>query len=217
MSSYREEYWPRRPNGDGQLSPAEFEKRRQLALDRLTEAFASDFINMDSYENRVAIVQRANLPEEIDDAVAGIPQVKAEAQKGFPFAMHKAPAEPSIANRIDPGLRGEDSVACIMGSRVLQGDWLSGNKVSIFNLMGSTRIDLRDTALPPGRLKIDAFCLMGDIKVIVPPGLAVRVSALPIMGNSHIDRSVNRRVDRGAPYVEVSGLTLMGNLTVVTA
>ena len=104
-----------------------------------------------------------------------------------------------------------------MGNRVLQGDFLSGDKIGVFTVMGSTRIDLTITALPPGRLKIYAFCVMGDVKVIVPRGLPVKMNALPIMGNSHIDREVDRRVTRGEPYLEINGLALMGNLMVVIA
>ena len=59
MSSYPEEYRERRPNGDLARSPRELEERRQRALDRLTEAFASDLVTMEAYEGRVAAIQAA--------------------------------------------------------------------------------------------------------------------------------------------------------------
>lgn len=214
MSSFPEEYRGRRPNGDAALSPAALEDRRQLALDRLTEAFASDVVTMEAYETRVASVQRARLPEEIDEVVADLPDQPA-ATRAAPSRGDRTTTFAALRNRIDPRLRGEESVACVMGNRSLQGDWLSGDKLSVFTLMGNASIDLRDTALPPGRLKIDAFCMMGNIKVIVPRGLPVRMNSFPFMGNAQVGRDVDRRVDRGSPWVEVNGFSMMGNLMVV--
>lgn len=217
MSSYPEEYGARRPNGDPPLSPVALEARRQLALDRLTEAFSRDTISMEAYESRVATIQRATRPEEIDSGVSGLPPLPASPQPRDAKARGgRAPAT-VLANPIDPRLKGEETVACVMGNRVLQGDFLSGDKIGVFTVMGSTRIDLTATALPPGRLKIDAFCVMGDVKVIVPRGLPVKMNTFPIMGNSHIDREVDRRITRGEPYLEINGLALMGNLMVVIA
>lgn len=207
MSSFDEEYRPRRPNGDDRLSPAGLEERRQLALDRLTEAYAQDLITMDGYERRVSAIQRAAEAWEIDGAVADLPAVRSRGQG----------TSGSLRNRIDSRLRGEDNITCVMGNRNLQGDWLQGDRVNVFAFMGSTRIDLRDTVLPPGRLKLDAFCLMGDIKVVVPEGLPVKMNALPIMANSQVDRSVDRRVDRNAPWLDIEGLAFMGNIVVTTA
>lgn len=216
MSSYPEESGGRRPYGDPPLSPVALEARRQLALDRLTEAFSRDAISMEAYETRVAAIQRAHLPQEIEAAVAGLPVLPPRPSPG-PAARKGRGNTTALANPIDPSLRGEETVACIMGNRVLQGDFLSGDKIGVFTVMGSTRIDLTTTALPPGRLKIDTLCVMGDVKVIVPRGLPVKMNALPIMGNSHIDREVDRRITRGEPYLEINGLTLMGNLMVVAA
>jgi predicted membrane protein len=80
--------------------------------------------------------------------------------------------------------------------------------------MGSTTLDLRDTVLPPGRLKIDALAIMGELKIIVPPGLPVKMTAFPFMGEANVHRSVERRVVRGEPYLEGSGVALMGSIVV---
>jgi hypothetical protein len=112
---------------------------------------------------------------------------------------------------------GQASLVCVMGDRQMTGDWLSGDKVDSFTLMGSTKLDLRDVALPAGRLKIDAFCLMGEIKIIVPRGLPVRLNAFPFMGEARLGRDVGSRVEPGRPYVEVSGFAMMGSIVVVAA
>jgi len=56
---------------------------------------------------------------------------------------------------------------------------------------------------------------MGNLKVIVPHGLPVKMNSLPILGDSHVARDVERRVERGMPHVVVNGFAIMGNLVVV--
>ena len=220
MSSFNEELG-RRPYGDEPLSPVALEARRELALDRLTEAFASDLVTMEDYEARVSEVQNADRPGAIDAAVADLPQVKprddAKGRGAAKRGSGRGSGSRSLAyrNAIDPRLRGEENVACILGNRNLQGDFLSGDRIGSFTVLGNTSIDLRDTALPPGALRIDAFCVMGNLKVIVPHGLPVKMNSLPVLGDSHIARDVERRVERGMPHVVVNGFAIMGNLVVV--
>lgn len=224
MSSYPEEYRARRPNGDAAPSPREFEEGRQRVLDRLTDAFAADRVSLEDYESRVVAVQRARAPSELAELVADLPE---EAPKGAAPATRR-PAEPrrrdspesqagALRNSIDPGLAGSESVACVMSDRNLQGDWLTGDKVDSFTLMGSTKFDFRETTLPRGRVKIDAFCLMGDVKIIVPRGLPVKMTAFPFMADARVAHNVSRRVVPGEPYLEISGFVMMGDIQVSAA
>jgi hypothetical protein len=220
MSSYHEEYSARRPNGDAPLSPRELEESRQRVLDRLTEAFSSDHLSMEGYESRVAAVQTARTRGDLESLVADLPREAGKANVTRPSSRRRdAAAKVPLSNEIDSRLQGsgEESVACIMGERRLQGDWLQGDKVSSFCVMGSVVIDFRDTALPPGRIKLDTFCLMGDIKVTVPRGLPVKMSAFPFMADARIGREVERHIERGEPYLDISGFVMMGDIQVQVA
>ena len=103
---------------------------------------------------------------------------------------------------------------CIMGDRKLAGDWLNSDQATSFTLMGSTTLDLRGTVLPPGRLKIDAMAIMGEIQILVPPGLPVKMSAFPFMGEATVKGAVEQRIVPGMPWVDVSGIALMGSIVV---
>jgi len=200
MPSYPEPNKPR--------SPTALEDRRQAALDRLTEAFAEDRLPLEAYEERVARAQNADSVEELDSLMSDLPAPRPAAQT----ARRGTAAFP---NAIDGRISGGASVACVMGDRHMTGDWLTGDRVESFTLMGSTKLDLRESALPPGRLKIDVFCLMGETKIIVPRGLPVRLNAFPFMGEAHAARDVARRIEPGSPYVDISGFAMMGSLVVV--
>ena len=61
-------------------------------------------------------------------------------------------------------------------------------------------------------MSIHVFCTMGNTSVIVPEGVDVELSAIPIMG-SRFDLT-RSQYKQGAPVVRISGLVTMGNLTV---
>ena len=195
------------------MSGEYLEDRRQHVLDRLTEAFAADQIFMEDYESRVVVAQNARDDSELDRAVAGLQN--SELRSGERATVAARPSAAALPNRIDARISGSSSLACVMGERNLTGDWLSADQVSALTVMGSTKLDLRDTALPPGRLKIDAFIFMGEMQIIVPRGLPVNVNAFPFMGEARADRGVEHRVQAGRPFVEVNGFAMMGSIRVI--
>ncbi len=209
----------------------DIETSRQKALDMLTNAFAGGDISIEDYEKKAGRVQNATRVDEIRQCVSDLPADPLPGQapsRGFPESRSRR-SDRDRGYAGDPALRpqpdfaveargsGNEAIACVMGERHMTGDWLNTDNVSSFTLMGSTTLDLRHTALPPGRLKIDAFTLMGEIKVIVPRGLPVKLSAFPFMGDARMAENVERRVVRSGPYVEISGFAMMGSIVVHSA
>jgi hypothetical protein len=92
--------------------------------------------------------------------------------------------------------------------------------------MGETKIDLRNTALPPGTLKIQAFAVMGEIDILVPKGVPVSMNVVPLMGEARIRRGSATERSGAVPgglapgrtdasvAIEISGLALMGSIIV---
>lgn len=205
----------------------EMERERQSALDTITSAFATGKISIEEYEARADVIQKANALADIDAQTLGLPQpelARDSSGRGQPVAGYETRPSSRRPAR-EPAYRAEDLFVeerhgspefslCVMGDRKLQGDWLNADHATSLTLMGSTTLDLRDTALPPGRLRIDALAVMGEIKIIVPRGLPVKMSAFPFMGEANVHASVERRVDRRNPWVEVSGVALMGSIVV---
>jgi len=184
------------------------EVSRQETIDRLTEAFAADAIDMDEYERRATSANAANRISDLESLTRDLPAAKG-APRGGPARQRP--------------LRGDDSsiigavpvtTGCVMSERTMTGNWLSSDRVSSFTVMGSTRLDLRDAVLPPGAIKIEAFTLMGETQIIVPRDVPVRMSAFAFMGESRAGREVNQRVGDARTWVEISGFAMMGSVTV---
>lgn len=215
----------------------EMDRARQTALDTITSAFALGKISLEEYEVRAEKIQKAIDPNDIAGQTYDLPpqamprdsdresRGALDARADRDFARQRS--GPASARRPSP-LPVDDLFIeerdgspefslCVMGDRKLAGDWLNSNQATSLTLMGSTTLDLRNTALPPGRLKIDAIAVMGEIKILVPRGLPVKMSAFPFMGEANVHPSVEQRIDRRLPWVDVSGLALMGSIVVKTA
>jgi hypothetical protein len=205
MSSYPERQSP--TNGQA------LHTARDRALEAITRAFSSDRITVEEYERRAGQIQSARAVEEVERVLVDLPFPTPASPQA---TSRQAPASRSaMPPRVDPGLSGSQTVACVMGERQLQGDFLNGNRVETFTLMGSTKIDLRDTAMPEGRLKIEAFVLMGETRVVVPRGLPVHLNVFPFMGEAMAKRDVNQRVVPDEPHVLIEGFVMMGSIVVV--
>lgn len=179
----------------------EFDSERQKALDVITSAFATGQLSLEEYEVRAEKIQKANSIKDIAGQTADLPQ-------------QQMPREKSGMQNVEQRNGSPEFIACVMGDRKMAGDWLNSDSATSITLMGSTTLDLRNTAIPPGQLKINAIAIMGEIRILVPQGLPVKMSAIPFMGETHIHNSVEQRIDRKNPWVEVSGLALMGSIIV---
>lgn len=197
-----------------------FESERQHALDNLTSAYALGKISLEEYETRADRIQKALSINAITSQVMdlSVPTADTSSRHTAPrSSRHNQTAEtlPDPSSYLVEQRQGSpEFLPCIMGDRKMTGDWLNSNSATSITLMGSTTLDLTETAIPPGRLKIEAIAIMGEIKILVPRGLPVRMSAFPFMGEAHIQKGVEQRVDRNLPYVEISGIALMGSIVV---
>jgi hypothetical protein len=93
-----------------------------------------------------------------------------------------------------------------------RGRWRVGRRTFVISTMGNATVDLRDAILAGPEVSIHVLCSMGNMTIIVPEGVDVELSALPLMGNRmDLTRSEYKP---GAPLVRISGLVSMGNLVV---
>lgn len=212
MSSY--------PQGNSSPADGIPDYQRQRAIDRLTEAFASNRLSMDEYERRVSQANALTRIDALEELTSDLPAVRpsAEPTRGRPARDTAARVSADSPAGTNDAIVGAPAVStmCVMGDRSLAGNWLTSDRVSTFTLMGSIKVDLRDADLPPGRVKIDVFTVMGETTIIVPPGLPVHMGASVIMGEARADRDVNQQTRGAATWVEISGMVLMGEIRVRT-
>ncbi|MGH3241719.1 MAG: DUF1707 SHOCT-like domain-containing protein [Spirillospora sp.] len=82
------------------------------------------------------------------------------------------------------------------------------------SVMGDVELDLRGAQVPSGEVSVTATAVMGDVKIIVPDGVAVELSGRNILG----DRKVSVRdplPGARVPVVRVTAHAVMGDVKIV--
>ena len=199
-----------RSGGGALAAPAQAKLRpatimRDQTIARLSDAFATDVIDVDEFERRVTVAQRSDSLAEIQSLVADLPARPVGQQAAVP-----APASRPVAPAGSVKLRG--TVFTIMGGVERKGSWTVPRSLNVGVVMGGAKLDLREAWLPPGPIELRVAAVMGGVEIIVPPNLPVEAEGVAIMGGfDHVDRAP-AEPDPGAPLLRVTGLAFMGGV-----
>ncbi len=111
-----------------------------------------------------------------------------------------------------------DELRVTMGSIERRGPWTVPPHLDVRVLWGNCELDLRDAKLSPGETTIDVQITMGNVEIIVPPGMTVQLDVETVAGNvaeaEHITSVLEGDAD--APRVRVTGKVKLGNCEVRT-
>jgi hypothetical protein len=77
-------------------------------------------------------------------------------------------------------------------------------------------LDLRDAALDPAGARLDVRTVFGGTRVVVAPGVPVRVSGPAIFGGT-MNSTGSPEPSLGTPGLEITGFTLFGSLQVIAS
>ena len=209
---------PANMSADEEGTPAlvALRQRRQVIIDRLTEDFARDVIEVEEFEARVDRAHQASSVAALEKVVADLAPREASAAPISPeraLALHpeRTSAGALAANRAESRW-----AVAVMGGVERKGGWRVPVRLKVVCLMGGAEIDFREVDLPPGVTSVKIFCVMGGAEIIVPPDLAVECEGVAIMGGfESLDRAP-RSADPDAPLLRISGLALMGGFTIST-
>jgi hypothetical protein len=183
---------------------------RERTISRLTDAFAVDDLELEEFERRISLAHRAESLGELEPLVADLPAASASTA-----LVGSNPTSAVTVRRAGTGRRSQTMVNIMSGSE-RKGRWSAPQEMRIVNVMGGAHLDFREAELAPGETHLFVFCLMGGCEVIVPPGLAVDMDGISIMGGfEHLERAPTDR-DPNAPYLRISGFVAMGGVNVTT-
>lgn len=122
-----------------------------------------------------------------------------------------------------------------MSSIERRGRWVVPRELSVVVTWGNAHLDLRDAVLPPEGATIDVRVVMGNLEIVVPPGLRVDVAVQAIAGNVEDKRAPTSPIigsarnagtsdePLAAPYrtapagktVRITGLVKLGNCEIL--
>ena len=170
---------------------------RDRAVAFLRHHVAGGVITLDEFSDRVGHVFAARTNADIDVVTRDLPAVAA-----------RTTAPP--ASRTG---RAVTWTIAFMSHSQRRGRWRVEGETKAFSFMGHTTIDLRQAEVIGDEVTITAFAFMGGVEIIVPEGIEVVLSGLPIMGaNQRAIRDVPTLP--GSPLVRVRGFPFMGGVSV---
>ena len=82
------------------------------------------------------------------------------------------------------------SIAIIGTSKLGKEPWHPGKKVTAVAFLGGCEIDFRKAELEEGVTEVNATSVLGDVNIVVNPGIPVTMSGISIGGTRGIGRSI---------------------------
>src|SRR5205823_14922291 len=101
-----------------------------------------------------------------------------------------------------------------LGNQTRQGDWLLPRLFRAVAALGSVKIDLTRARVGPGTSRIEVRAVLGNVEVIVPPGLRVDCDGAGVLGNFEAHTKAQAALPPDAPVVSVGGVAFLGNVEV---
>jgi len=172
---------------------------RDRVIERLTLEFAGDRIEVEELDRRVGLAHTAETPAALDALVTDLDSAEAGSVAAGTVGA-------SVA--LVPAKR----LRVVFGSVERVGAWAVPPQLAARVVCGSLVLDLRDARLGAGVTTIDVHVTMGQVEILVPPGIAVDVDARPTFG------SIEDRTTPGTAtnLVRITGRVAFGNVEVTT-
>ncbi len=167
---------------------------RSRAVELLRGHTTEGRLTLDEFSERVGLVFGARTQADLQEVMADLPAVQAPV--------------PETARRPAKGW----TVAIMSGSR-RTGRWRPRTHTKAVAFMGGCELDLRQAEIDGPEIVITAVAFWGGIDIIVPEGIEVDLTGVPIMGGKDLKiRDV--APTPGAPRVRVRAFPIMGGVTV---
>jgi hypothetical protein len=185
--------------------PVSLEVERERAIQTLCAHYANDHLNTQELELRFEQAYKAHTVVQLQALTASLPALTI-VEEGY-----RAPARTSSSITLE--VAEERRHLCVMSEMKKRGAWVPARRNLIKVIMGSATIDLREALLAPGVTVFDISAFMGEVKVLVPPGVAVECAGSAFMGEFD-DMHTAALAEPGVPRVEIVGSAFMGSVNV---
>ena len=174
---------------------------REKVVSALSLHFANDRLTLEELESRLALVYSARTHADLTQLLADLP-----APGGVESPqVAVVPADEAAPRRV---------ILAVMGEIRRRGAWNLPRELTVVALMGNAKLDLRQATFPAGVTTINAFGMMSEISIIVPPDVGVEADGTSLMGTVDSVTSRGASSVAGHPMIRVNGFALMSSIHV---
>lgn len=137
-------------------------------------------IPVESFKSALDAITEAQDPAAVQAVIAGLPVTRQSALA----ALDPAPLAPVASTAINTTGRGVSVIKAFMGETVRGNHpWTLAPRAKVVCTMGETVVDLRQAKLPP-HCRMSVKVLMGETRILVPPGVRVSARTQVVMGEA---------------------------------
>lgn len=205
---------------------------RERVVRLLTDRYADDTLTVEEFEARLDRLHALHDPaaleamaRELERALERAPERTAPTLPAYPapvaasYAASYAastpasyPGPPTWSPNAPPG---DGRIFAFMSNAKRRGAWAVPSRLRAVAMLGELVLDLREAVLPPA-CEIELFALLGNVRVILPPGADAYVELDAVVGSAD-DRTPCRLPGRPAtgPRVRVTGTAILGEVKVL--
>lgn len=178
---------------------------RERVIDQLKLNYAHDNIDVEEFERRISLAHDGSDREMLKSLIRDLPVLKDESEP--------AAGDDSWGITWNRGkVKKDDTMIAVLGGVERGGAWTPARYSKIFAFMGGVDLDFTDAKFPPGTTELDIFCIMGGVEMVVPEGVNVEMSGVPIMGG--FEDRVGRGGYEDGPTLKIRGVAIMGGVEV---
>ena len=168
---------------------------RAQAVELLRHHCGEGILTLDEFGDRVTLVYDAKNRMELEDVLSDLPQQETEV----PEKRRRRITRWAVA---------------IMGGHSPKGRIRLADTTNVVAVMGGCELDLRNAEIDGDEVVINCFSLMGGIEIIVPEGISVDFSGIPLLGGTECRINPDAPILPGSPRIVVRALAVMGAVEV---
>ena len=180
---------------------------RDKAASVLSAALAEGRLTADEHAERLDGIYASRTHAEILPLVSDLP--------GATAALRAPSGMLDIAGQGAPEPEEQTTrMVAVFSTHSRRGLWRVPRAISAVNVFGHTELDLRDAVLPGKEVRVRAVCVLGDLRITVPPEMHVIDSGWALFGGREFPPDTPESASAGAPVLWVSGVSIFGLATV---
>lgn len=174
-----------------QLSRKPSELEQEAAATALQEAVGEGRLTLEEFSDRVGAVWAAERIEDLERAMAGV-----------------VVEPPPVGST-----QTVSTVVAILGDQRRVGRWRLPARLRTFSVLGDVHLDLRTSVCAEAVVEIEAWSLLGDIKITVPDGVDVELAGFGLLSDRELQLAPIPPVP-GTPRIRIRAHTLLGDVRI---
>lgn len=188
---------------------------RERAVEILTERYSRDVIDEDDLEHRLEAVENATTLAEIDEQIADLQPASTAAEPDAESSQALVPtSETALATISDDAVPASRRFISIIGDSRQEGAWTPARQNTAYSVIGNVNFDFRDARLGPGEVTVNVRSLIGNVTLVVPPGMPVDIDCTTMIGDNIRYTPTRALPDDDVPRVRVKALMLIGDVRI---